>query len=83
LLRTIDNLNPNCVVICHADSITEAAELYEAGASYVMLPHYIGSEKIGSFIKRNGLKKSEFKKFRDKHLAYLQTHFSDKETETL
>ena len=83
LLRTVEQLNPNCVTILHADGMAEAAELYEQGASYVMLPHYIGSEKIGAFIKKNGFKKSEFKKFRNQHLAYLQTHYSESESETL
>jgi len=83
LLRTLDMMNQKCTLICSADGITEAAELYEMGAGYVMLPHYIGSEKIGSFIKKNGYSKSEFHKFRNKHLAYLQTHFSDSEAETL
>jgi Kef-type K+ transport system membrane component KefB len=83
LLRTLDMMNPNCTLICHADGITEAAELYEMGAGYVMLPHYIGSEKIGAFIKKNGFSKTEFRKFRDKHLTYLQSHFSEKESTTL
>ena len=83
LIRTAEQNNPSCVVVCHADSITEAAELYQLGAGYVMLPHYIGSEKIGAFIKKSGFKKSEFKKFRDKHLAYLQTHFTEEETTNL
>lgn len=83
LLRTIESVNPSCVVICHADAVTEAAELYEMGAGYVMLPHYIGSEKIGAFIKRSGFKKSEFRKFRNKHLEYIQTHYSDTEAENL
>jgi hypothetical protein len=42
-----------------------------------MLPHYIGSERIGAFIKKSGLKKSEFKKFREKHLSYLVEHIED------
>ena len=83
LLRTVDQINPGCVTIFHADGVTEATELYELGASYVMLPHYIGSEKIGAFIKKNGLKKSEFKKFRNQHLAYLQSHFSETESDSL
>jgi Kef-type K+ transport system membrane component KefB len=82
LLRTIEQLNPSCVVVLHADSLNEAAELYELGSSYVMLPHYIGSEKIGAFIKKNGFNKSEFKKFRNQHLNYLQTHFTTEESET-
>lgn len=83
ILRTIEQVNPSCVTILHADGVSEAAELYELGASYVMLPHYIGSEKIGAFIQKNGLNKSEFKKFRNQHLVYLQTHYSEKESENL
>ena len=74
ILKHLEKVSPNAVVILHADSIEEAAELYEMGASYVMMPHFIGSEKIGAFIKKSGFKKSEFRKFRDRHLAYLQTH---------
>ena len=37
-----------------------------------MLPHYLGSEKISAFIKKVGLRKSEFKKIREKHLEYLE-----------
>lgn len=77
LLKTVEHENPQCVVICHADTLFEAAELYSMGAGYVMLPHYIGSEKIGSYIKKSGLKKSEFHKYRDKHLAYLKSHITD------
>lgn len=75
LVKLLENVNPHAVVILHAETVVEAAQLYELGASYVVMPHYIGSEKIGSFIRKNGLKKAEFKKYREKHLAYLQTHY--------
>ncbi len=68
--------NPRAVFVCSADTIEQASDLYADGAAYVMMPHYIGSEKISSFIKRNGFNKTEFKAFREKHLAYLQTHHS-------
>lgn len=77
LARHIEGLNPRVVFICNTDNAHHASELYNEGADYVMLPHYIGSEKIGAFIKKSGLKKSEFKKFRAKHLAYLETHYDD------
>jgi Kef-type K+ transport system membrane component KefB len=76
LMRLLNNINRSAVIILHAESIEEAAELYELGASYVVIPHYIGNEKIGSFIRKNGLKKSEFKKYRERHLAYLQQHYA-------
>ncbi len=83
LVGTVGQLNPSCVVICHADSVSEATELYELGAGYVMLPHYIGSEKIGAFIKKSGFKKSEFNKFRKRHLEYLESHYSLEESASL
>jgi hypothetical protein len=76
LLDWIEHNDSSCVFICQADSIEQAVELYGLGAAYVMLPHYIGSEKMSAFIKKSELKKSEFRKFRDHHLAYLQTHYS-------
>jgi hypothetical protein len=80
LVNLIENINPGAVIVCHADNLEEATELYDLGASYVMIPHYIGSEKIGSFIKRNGLNKSEFKRIREKHLSHLEAHSPDKAT---
>ena len=75
LAEWLEKNNHSAVFIATADTSEEAAELYGAGVAYVILPHYIGSEKIGSFIKKNGFKKTEFKKYREKHLAYLQTHY--------
>jgi Kef-type K+ transport system membrane component KefB len=76
LVKLLDKINKRCVVICHADTVDEAEVLYNAGASYVMMPHYIGSEKIGAFIRKNGFNKSEFRKYREKHLAYLESHYN-------
>lgn len=74
--RWLERVNPHAVFVCPADDANQAAELYEEGAAYVMMPHYIGSEKIGSFIKKNGFDKTEFRKFREKHLQYLETNYS-------
>ncbi len=81
IAKWLENVNPNAVFICSADTVEQAAELYENGAAYVMLPHYIGTEKISSFIKKSGLRKTEFRHYREKHLAYLQTHLEPVESE--
>ncbi len=73
LLPLLLNRNPKLVVICHAESKQQADQLYDLGASYVMIPHFLGSKKISEFIKHSGMKKSEFKKFREKHLTYLHS----------
>ena len=79
ILEWMDKINPHIVFICSTDTAEEASELYEKGAAYVILPHYIGSEKISHFIKKSGLKKSEFKKFREKHLAHIESNYKIEE----
>ena len=77
LAHWLSEHNPSTVFVGSAETAYQAARLYSEGASYVMMPHFIGSEKISSFIKRTGFKKSEFSKFREKHLQYLETHYSE------
>ncbi len=77
LVKNVTRINTSAVIICHADNREEAMRLYELGATYVMIPHYIGSEKISAFIRRYGLSKNEFAHFREKHLNYLETHFGE------
>lgn len=80
LAHWLSKNNPSVVFVCSADSAEHASALYADGAAYVMIPHYIGSEKLSAFIRKNGFSKSEFKSYREKHLAYLQTHY-DSESE--
>ena len=76
LVAAIKKLNPKAVIICHATNQEEAIQLYELGATYVMIPHYIGSEKVSAFLKKNGADKIQFEQFKEKHLAYLESHFT-------
>jgi Kef-type K+ transport system membrane component KefB len=71
LLHYITRRNKDVVFICHADDHYQATDLYELGATYVMLPHYIGSERISMFINRNGLSKKKFADYRQKHMVAL------------
>ncbi len=81
LAHWLSTHNPSAVFVCSADRAEQAAELYEEGTAYVMMPHYIGSEKISTFIRKNGFNKTEFKHFREKHLLYLQSHMVEQFTE--
>jgi len=76
LVKLIYKINPKSIVIVHAENVEEATELYELGATYVVMPHYIGNENIGAFIKNSELKKSEFVKYQQKHVDYIKNHYS-------
>lgn len=77
LAHWLNEHNPSAIFVGSAESSYQAAKLYSEGASYVMMPHFIGSEKISTFIKRTNFKKSEFNKFREKHLKYLEAHYAE------
>lgn len=67
LLRYVRRHNEKASFICHADNLTHAETLYSHGASYVSLPHYIGSERIGTFLKHHGLDHAALAHYRDQH----------------
>ncbi|HUD10484.1 MAG TPA: cation:proton antiporter [Candidatus Saccharimonadales bacterium] len=75
LLELLGKINEGAVIILHADTVEHALQFYKEGASYVMLPHFVGSQKIGTFLRKNGLSKREFKHYRERHLAYLQHNY--------
>jgi len=77
LLHYVTHHNKDVVFICHADDHYQATDLYDLGATYVMLPHYIGSERMGMFINRNGLSKKKFTEYREKHMVALGRIASD------
>ncbi len=72
LLDYLKRKNSEAVVIAEADSPKQAGKLYDEGASYVILPHFIGGEKIGAFVKKSGFAKSDFKRIREQHIRYLK-----------
>lgn len=71
LLHYLRKHNPKCIFICHASDYDDAANLYAQGAAYVMLPHFIGSEKMSAFIRRNGTNRKAFDMYRRDHLVSI------------
>jgi Trk K+ transport system NAD-binding subunit len=82
LLDFLDRKDSDAVVIVQADSPKQASELYAKGASYVILPHFIGGEKIGAFVRKNGLAKSKFKEIREAHIRYLKKQHGIQQSKT-
>jgi Kef-type K+ transport system membrane component KefB len=72
LIRHLNLYNPDILVICNANSYDEALQLYELGCSYVMIPHYSGSERLGRLLEKNGAEHKHFDKYRAKHLRELE-----------
>jgi len=71
LVEHILRRNQDALFICHAASYDEAEILYEKGAAYVILPHFIGSEQINTFIRRHGSDKKAYERYRESHLVAI------------
>lgn len=71
LVNYIRKKNNDAVIVCYSDTYNEAAELYKLGVTYVMLPHFIGSERLNSFISTHGISRQSFEKYREKHMMQL------------
>lgn len=74
LVRYVRRRNENAVIVCYSSNYSEAAELYRLGVSYVMLPHFIGSERLSQFIQTNGISREQFDNYREKHMLKIGHH---------
>ena len=72
LVRHMNILNPEAVVVCNANSYEEALQLYELGSSYVIIPHNASSEHLSKLIERGGIDRKHFDRYRAKHLKRLE-----------
>lgn len=63
--------NKHAVIIPLAQTTDEAKALYDEGATYVLMPHYLGAEHMARIIKRNGNNNTVYQPLRERHLAQL------------
>ena len=72
LTKKIKEENNRSIIIMFAHNIKEAEELYNYGATYVVMPHYIGASHAAKLIERIGLDKGEFLLEKEKHIDKLR-----------
>lgn len=70
-VRYVRRRNDSAVIVCYSSNYGEAAELYKLGVSYVMLPHFIGSERLSNFISTHGISRESFDGYREKHMVRI------------
>ncbi len=70
LIKKTRKLNNKVLIIVVANRISEALELYKAGASYVIIPQVIGGQRAFETVQKITNKKG-LKKLKEKHIKYL------------
>ncbi|MBI2572534.1 cation:proton antiporter [Candidatus Woesearchaeota archaeon] len=71
LIKKIKQTNKNTIIKVVSHQIDEAMALYDAGASYVIMPHFLGGKHISSMIEEYGFDSHKFGKEKSNHIKYL------------
>lgn len=69
IIKRIINLNKDCIIMVVSENVEDAVELYEAGASYVIMPHFIGGHHTSTIIESHGF---DIRKFMDEKIKHLE-----------
>jgi len=72
LIKNIRSVNTHAIIIVVCHEVKEAKELYKLGATYVIMPHYLGARYASHMIERLQLDESAFKEEKEKHLEHLE-----------
>ena len=69
LVKKLKEANKNGLAIVTANQINEALKLYEKGADYVIMPHFLGGEHVSFLVERY---KKDFSKILKKKLSHIE-----------
>lgn len=71
LIRKARESNKKVIIAVVAHQIDDAVKLYDAGATYVLMPHFLGGKHFSAMIEANRLSMNKFLKERIYHLDSL------------
>ncbi len=72
LIDKVKQCNKNAIVVVVSHQINEAIELYKKGATYVVMPHFLGGKYASAQIEKYGLELDGFLKDRALHMQSLK-----------
>jgi Kef-type K+ transport system membrane component KefB len=72
LIKKIREVNKNAIIIIVSQHKDEALRLYDSGATYVIMPSFLGGEYTSTLIQKYGTNTEEFLKEKIKHINHLK-----------
>ncbi|MFH1291109.1 MAG: cation:proton antiporter [archaeon] len=73
LIGKIRQMNKSAIIMVMSHNIEEARDLYSRGATYVIMPHFLGGSHASMMIDEYKLDINKFLKEKEKHIKYLKT----------
>ena len=79
LIKKIKEKNSGVIIIVTGRQIQEAFQLYEAGADYVILPHFLGGEHTSQLIEKFKTNKKDYAREKLKQIKLLKERAEEKQ----
>jgi Kef-type K+ transport system membrane component KefB len=76
LLRRLQEVDSGAVTVLLAHTLDEAEALYRDGATYVLMPHFLGAAYAAKMIGRLGTKRDNYESERNRHRRFLETRLA-------
>ncbi len=73
LITKIRQINKKAIIIVVSHNIEKANLLYNNGATYVIMPHFLGGGHASMMVSKYGFNRNKFLKEKKKHLKQLKT----------
>jgi Kef-type K+ transport system membrane component KefB/Trk K+ transport system NAD-binding subunit len=72
IINKVRDINKKCIISVVSHQINEAERLYVEGATYVIMPHFLGGKHFSTMIEKNKLSMSKFLKVKISHIEHLK-----------
>jgi len=72
IMNKIKEVNKKAIIVVVSHQIEEAERLYEDGATYVIMPHFLGGQHFSTMLERNKLKTDKFLEEKIAHIEHIK-----------
>ena len=72
LIHSVREVNKKAIIVVVSHHIEEALHFYKEGASYVILPQFLGGYHASMLIEKHGLNLKKFFKEKSRHMEHLK-----------
>jgi len=77
ILTKIKNENKDCIVILNSHQIEHTFKLYDLGADYVIMPHFLGGQYTSKLIEKFSTHKNFYVKEKEKQIENLKERLEE------
>lgn len=72
LIDAVKKINKDIIIIVTSYNVEDSLRLYEEGANYVIIPHFLGGHRTATLLEDYGFDLEKFLQYKIEHVEYLK-----------